>query len=245
MSRLFDDASSQHCSVDVGIVTAVPLSVYCLARCDDATITQTVLSLCNSASVNGDDTFRIQFAGAVAGDPIRFISADTGQGTASTSTGYTAGTWHSILGVTSATNSRAVYIDGGSKGTNTGNRTPVGINRFVVSGQRQATSNQFFSGDVAEVALWDTALDDNDALMLADFVSPLLIRPANLVGYWQLFGNTSPEIDLIGGNALTVSGATKSDHSRVILPSRPRLILPDSAAPAATPKNLLLLGVGV
>jgi hypothetical protein len=45
---------------------------------------------------------------------------------------------------------------------------------------------RFFTGYIAHVAIWDANLSDSDSASLGRGVSPLSVRPANLVAYWPL-----------------------------------------------------------
>jgi len=134
-------------------------------------------------------------------------------------------------------------MDGGNKGTNGSSRTPVGINttwlgRFIDS------SPQRWSGRIAEAAIWNVALSDAEVASLAKGYSPLFIQPTALVAYWPLIGHATTEIDSVGGFGLTVTGATKAAHPRIIYPSRSRLILPQAAAPAAGNRRRRVLIAG-
>jgi hypothetical protein len=63
--------------------------------------------------------------------------------------------------------------------------------------------------DLAHVALWNTTLQDADAALLFT-QSPQYVQPANLVEYWPLFGNLSPEPSMQTANSLTVTSAQYS-----------------------------------
>jgi hypothetical protein len=58
--------------------------------------------------------------------------------------------------------------------------------------------------------------------------SPFMVRRASLVGYYPFIGRDSPEIDVIGGNSLTVTGTTASvsDPPTLWLPGQRRIFLP-------------------
>jgi hypothetical protein len=226
MARLFDDASSQYLENATAPVTAVPLSVGCWFNSNDAAATQALVQI--GVTGSNDNCFVLFAAGSVAGDPVRFQTRTTSNGVADSTTGYTANQWHHALGVTSATTSRAAYIDGGNKGTNTTNLTPAGIDSVAV-GRRQANT-AYMSGYIAEVAIWSAALTDDEAAVLAKGYSPLLVRPTSLVFYAPIIGRYSPEIDLRGQANLTVTGATVADHPRVIYPARRRIAVPTAAA---------------
>ena len=93
------------------------------------------------------------------------------------------------------------------------------------------------SGRIAEVALWDVALSAAEVAALASGVTPLHMRPGNLVAYWPVWGLHSPEIDLTSnGNNMTVTGPVKAGHAPVTLytPKWAATVPLIEAAPAAT-----------
>jgi hypothetical protein len=75
-------------------------------------------------------------------------------------------------------------------------------------------------GPLAEAAMWDILLTAAEWDILGKRYSPLLVRPQNLVFYAPLFGNYSPEIDVVGGNLGTITGALKAVHPRVYYPRK-------------------------
>jgi hypothetical protein len=247
MSRLFDDASSQFLSASAP-VTAMPLSMACWFYSDSIALTQTLMNIGDSTAASNRQRFKMAAAGAVAGDPIRgFICTGAAQTSFDTTAGYTANAWHHACTVFTSNVSRAVYLNGANKTSNTADRTPGTPDVVSIGRTSSSASDDYTSGRIADAAVWNIALSDDDVAALADGLSPLLVRPDGLVAYWPIFGNTSPEIDIVGGFGATVTGATKDDHPRIILPGRPRVFLPEAAAPASpvTSKHLLLLGVGV
>lgn len=161
--------------------------------------------------------------GGITGDPIR-LSAVNSSGTGGdpdTTTGYTVGVWHHACGVWASSTSRSVYIDGGSKGSNTDSILLSGFSRTNISTRWVSNARgAFFDGCIAEPAIWDVALTDDEVASLARGFSPDQIRPQSLVSYWPIIGRHSPEIDVFGGFNLTVSGATQAEHPRVFLPRK-------------------------
>jgi hypothetical protein len=86
-------------------------------------------------------------------------------------------------------------------------------------------------GNLAEVALWTTALGQADFDTYNLGYSPLFIKRESLLGYWHLFGRSSPESERINGLAGTVTGATWAAHPRVIYPSKQRIVTPETSSP--------------
>ena len=73
-------------------------------------------------------------------------------------------------------------------------RPPAAPNELLIG--KRSNDSQFFGGDIAELAIWNIALSDDDVFALGDpdnRVSPLLVRPDALVGYWPLVGFAAPE----------------------------------------------------
>ena len=214
MARLFDDASSQGLQVASAPLTAYPFTMACWFNSNDATITQVLMSICDSASTN--EEWSLRAAGAVAGDPIRFTSRSGGTNrNADTTTGYSTGAWTHACAVGTSATSRAVYINGGSVGTNVTDNTPSSLDTFSIGVDAISVPFGYMSGAIAEAAIWNVALAAGDVALLAKALDPRMVRPQGLVGYWQLIGRYSPEIDRRGGLGLTVSGATATPHPRM------------------------------
>lgn len=216
MSRTFDSNTANNLSVDVAAITGYPFTMACWFNAD-LTTTQYGLMWIGDKDTTGD--FFVLFAdGGSAGDPVRFRSTVGGtNSTANTTTGYTVGQWHHACAVGVSATSRSVFIDGGSKATATTSSTPAGLDRTAIGLWADSTPSGPFDGRLAECAIWDVDLTDAEVAELASGVSPLKVRPGNLVGYWNLFGR-SPETNVGGDPALnlTVNGTlVVGDHAPV------------------------------
>ena len=231
MARLFNDASSQYLTVASAPVPAVPLTLAAWFNSDDITIGQSILHIGVAGTSNNRFTLNAQ--GDTAGDPVRALTRNTSTVVAATTTGYSANTWHHACGVFSAVDARAAYIDGGSKGTDTNSQTPTGIARTDV-GTLSAVGS-YFSGLIAEAAIWNVALTDDEVAILAKGFSPLFVRPESLIFYVPLI--QSADKDIVGGLSLTATNTpTVGAHPRVFYPSSPIMLgVPAAAPPAGNP----------
>lgn len=200
----------------VGVVTAVPLSMCVWAKTSVTGSAQTIMGLFTSGSAFNRNSFRLSLS---SGDNVSFNTADgSTSNNAATSTTIIANTWFHACGVTSAANSRAGYLNGGGKGTNTTSTTPTGINRTSVGvGDGSSAVAEFApagTGDIAWATIWNVALSDADIAVLATGVDPRLIHPEAIVGFWPLDAGYSPENNLydatsvlsVQGSLSTVSG---------------------------------------
>lgn len=155
VAPVFDDAASQYLEYAGSVVVAEPMAFVCWFRSDDTTNAQALIGIGTSS---GSARWQIDIAGNVAGDPVRAGATNSGgtSGNASTTTGYSTNTWHHAAALFMSVTNRAVYIDSGSKGTNSTSISVSGTNRTTVgtrysSGARGA----FMSGRIAEVGIWD------------------------------------------------------------------------------------------
>lgn len=219
MARVFTAASSHKLEHGAGLVTAAPLSISIWGRPTSTAANLVAFALGHNSA--GDNRFVLYYN---ALGTISFASVNAGAaGIAVSTTGYSANVWSHVAGVTSAANARAAYLNGSSKGTEATSVTPGAIDITDIGAQHagSSTPTSFFDGDLAEAALWDAALDDAEVAALAKGMSPLLIRPQSLVGYWPVIGKYSPEIDVVNAKDMTVTSAVVSAHPSVFNPYNP------------------------
>lgn len=200
------------------MVTAYPLTMACWFNSDSVTVQQFLMAVVQYGGLG--DYFALEACGIVTGDPVRASVYQPGvaYSPADSTAGYTAGTWYHACGVYTSATARAAFINGANKGTVATNVTPGGLSVVSIGTcYRNDNPAVYTDGRIAEAAIWGAALTDAEVAILALGVSPLLVQPANLLAYWPLVGNNSPEIDLVGGVGLTlsVSPPTKADHPRV------------------------------
>jgi len=132
----------------------------------------------------------------------------------SSTTTFTDGQWSHAAAVYTSDSSRTAYCNGGGAATNTTTitTTPGFLDLFV--GTRPApTLGSFFTGDIAEVGIWNTALTAAEIASLAKGMTCDKVRPQNLVFYAPLVRNLQ---DAKGGLTITNNnGATVATHPRV------------------------------
>lgn len=119
-------------------------------------------------------------------------------------------TWHLAVGVFTSHSSRTAFIDGGGATVGSGTRTASGMNVVKISGDTAASPGQAMNGKLAHAAIWNIALSDAQVYSLL-YLYPNQVAVGNLVNYWPLTNNQSPEPDYGSGNLpLTVTGTTFS-----------------------------------
>lgn len=212
MARAFTAASSQYLHVLSSPVSTHPLTVAAWFNPANVTSAFGLVMVCTT----GTTAHRVELraVGTAGGDPIRLVVAAAGaEAFLTTSTGYTANTWHHACAVLVNATDRSVFLDGGGKGTSSDLRNISGMNRVEV-GRRHSSTSEYMEGRIAEVAIWNVALSDAEVLLLAQRHHPLRMQPGALVGYWPLRGAASEEPDFAGGvrNLTLNNGPVAGDH---------------------------------
>ena len=219
MARLFNDASSEYLETDQAVLANPPITMACWFNSDDADAVQTLMFLGDKDA--GNQYHHLLAHGGAAGDPV-YVQSRSPQGTGSaiTTSGYSVNTWHHACGVWPSGLQRNAFIDGGSKGSNSQVIGPGGLNRTTIGRCGDSSPGFYMSGRIAEAAIWNVALSDEEVALLAKRFSPLFVRPQNLMAYWPLVRDT--DIDKVGRYNLTgYNSPGIAEHAPIIYPATP------------------------
>jgi hypothetical protein len=199
MSRDFN-GSNQYIRFNGSPITAVPITLSVWFRSDSLSANQVIFGIFASSSTS--DHLMLRADGAQGGDPVRLQFANQ---TAVTTTGYSTTAWHHAAGAAISTTLRHVWIDGGSKGTNTTSVNPnlAITNRTTAGRADDNTPGGYFNGRIRDAAAWNVELTDAEIAVLATGFSPLLVRPESLVFYAPLWGRHTTEPAPISGYSAT------------------------------------------
>ena len=157
MSRLFDDAQSEYLYRNEAVLTGYPLAMVTWFNSDDDSIHHNLMWLGDKNVTNHRFVFFIHNATK----NNRVYAQSQGGGAiinTITTAGYTEDTWHHACAIFASATDRRVFIDGGSKGTNSTDVTPTGLNKTIIGrwGDRNPTGHM--SGMIAEVAIYDLSV---------------------------------------------------------------------------------------
>lgn len=208
-------SSTNYVTLGSGLVSAAPLSIACWFKMATVGLAanRDLVAIGNSGGQSNRNTFRLNFG--FSPDSINASTSDGGAtSAATTATAPGANTWCHAAGVWASAASRSVFINGAGKVSETTSRTPTGItNTFIGRGVGSVPDN-LNSGDiVAEVGVWNVALDDAEVAALAKGTPPALVRPQSLIAYLPLVR------DLVDykGNGFSVAGSlSATDHPPII-----------------------------
>lgn len=222
MARLLDNASDQF--LDPGgpwiASGATPRTYVSWFNSDEASLAQMIIH-----EREGTSTQDYIQLGVLGTDKLQAFYRDASGGNAVSNSvaSYSVNTWHhaaAVLGGAS-NNEMQVFLDGVAGTLDTATGVPQNMTDGAI-GRRDTTTSRYFSGLLAETAIYNIALTQSKIDQLAAGVSPLMVQPQNIVSYYPFWGKHSPEIDLVGQiNATLVNGPTEGEHVRVFYPALP------------------------
>lgn len=223
MSRTFgQDASGTRLTTASSPISAYAFSAFAWYKPVTqayATNGRTVTSLANNAS--GTEFYGL---GLNTGGEVQIVARNTTYYVNSGTNLATAGEWNALGGYWASATDRKGYLwrpgDASidpTTGAVSSTAFPAGINTLGIGAFVDSSPNQECYGDAQHVAWWNVALTQGEfeSLMIGR-ISPLRVRPQNLVFYAPFLGRNSPEIDIIGARNLTVTSSTASSAEPAI-----------------------------
>ena len=225
MARLFDDAASEYLEKNVTVRDAEPLTMACWFNCDDTD--NNGFTFINGTS--SGSAWELRVLGTVS-NRIRFVTNNVNTDSAAGGPFWTTGVWSHMAAVVVASTDRSVFLDGAAKITSTDDVSPATANELRISASSDSAG--FFSGSIAEPAIWDVALSDLEVGLLAKGLSPLFIQPDSLVFYAPLIRDE--DFDKIGGVSLSaINTPSVATHPpKIKRPAPPFISYPTAAAVA-------------
>jgi hypothetical protein len=191
-------------------VTAAPLTMCAWFKAANTTADGNIAFLFNDGV--GTNFFILTALGDQPGDPVSWVSNAGAASIVNTTSGYSSGVWHHACGVELASNSRAVYLDGGNKATASATQVPS------VDALRIHGGSSGLIGQVAELGIWNAALTDAEVASLAKGFAPPCIRRASLTGYYPLVrhdGTTLLDTFRSAANGTVTGTVSVADHPRI------------------------------
>ena len=152
-----------------------------------------------------------------AESPGHFAYYDQGGGFTGSAT-YTINTWYHVAHVVDGVGAKG-YVNGVADGSLAGLTT---LNATTVYWIGYNNQNNFFPGDIADMAVWNTNLTPAEVLALAKGARPNMLRQGNLIRWWPIDGVQSPEPDLSGNAANGVITGTTSAFGPPYMQFTPR-----------------------
>src|SRR3990172_9157932 len=233
MSILFDNASSEYLTNANGVATQ-PLTMATWIYPDEAQL-QLIMNVGNTAVQRIAEIY-LEVVSTVNRFALNHKGATTSQAIRPSTPNYSLNTWHHVVGRFEIAD-RELYADGVSIATGSTNVGAMPVDTTMIGAEIYGgVISLYFSGRIAEPAVWDVSLSDDEIALLAKGFSPLFFRPQNLAAYWPLIALEDIN-DRIGGfNMTAVNTPITADHMpKIIYPAPPFISYPSAAAAVGNP----------
>lgn len=207
------NGTSQHLSTASAPASGSPMTLACWFN---AAVVQSGVLLSVGVS-SGSHRNQVQAVNGTPGVSNYINAVAVGGATTAIAAGATdanTNTWAHAAGVFTSATSRTSYANGGGAVTNTTDcGTQNAANSVVVGARWNTTLALYYSGLIADVGVWNVALNAAEIAALAKGISCRLVRPQSLVFYAPLLRDL---VDVRGGLAITNNNAaTVADHPRI------------------------------
>lgn len=222
MSRSFNKTSDKAVSTTLPIDFSKPFGV---AAWFNATTISGSQAIVTSGSTLSTTPFWILFLNASARIAMQWTDDSGATRTINPTNSVTAGAWQHTAFAKISSTSRAIWLNGTGKTTDTNSLGNLTTNRFSIGNFERTSPLYYFGGLIANVGIWDlTNWGSTDAEKLANFEAAQAAMARGvwheefwngLVGSWRLGGNQSPEPDShprsqsTGNYPLTLTGTSK------------------------------------
>lgn len=233
------------------LISALPVTIFAWIKPSSTALTA-LGCIGGLGDGTGDGGLEVFLSGGDSGDPIMASSRALGVSVYdAANTGAVLG-WQPCMAVYTSTTSRTARVGTSTGSTGTGTNAPNVANMWRVSvGARPSTGNTvYFNGDIAEFAVWSSALTQTDYDALVAGASPLSISSGTLLDHWSLTTQAGTQTGA-NGRVLTATSTTQaSDHPTVSAPPTPPTVStqPSNASvvgPAAATFTVVGAGSGL
>lgn len=210
MAYAFAAANSRYLSTSAAPASGSPMTI--AAWCRPTATGVAVVSVGVSSGSHRNQLVVNPVSGSTVLFGAQAIGA-TSTGLSQTVTG-TSSVWGHIAGVFSSSTSRTGYTNGVASTTDTTNiGTQSAATAITIGARWNTTVGLYFSGDIADVGIWNVALDAAEIASLAKGVACRLVRPQSLVFYAPLIRDL---VDEMRGLTITNNNtAAVADHPRI------------------------------
>lgn len=181
---------------------------------------ETVVALTDKDDGYDRDVLAVNQNGGIAYlTAVTSTNWDAHSRTPSAGMGVSAGQWYHGAAIFASGSSRRAALDGVFGAEATAAMSPNARDAVGVACLPRAAGPEYPYPDVsvAEVGIWRVALSEPELALLADGLSPLLVRPADLVFYAPLLADE--DRDLYGIELTAHNAPTVVEHVRVLYPS--------------------------
>lgn len=209
------DGTDDYMEAALGANYDVPKTLACWFNSDTTNAAKTLISLTTGA-VGANESPALILSITNAAQVRAATSATNGVNNSISAGTHGLQTWHHAAARFSGSASRIAYLDGVAATESINNRATGGsLDNLTIGRGSGGTYNPSapFNGRMAEVAVWDVALDAAEIAALASGYKPSQIRPDKLLFYLPLVREVG---DLRSGLTFTNNATAVAVHPRRI-----------------------------
>lgn len=152
--------SSSYLEVTSAVLSAPPITLACWFWPNDVTSNYALLGMSQSS---GSDRQILVLNGTTTDSVGAFTGTSATSGQGESSAAYVANAWQHGAGVFESTTSRAGYLNGANKGTNSTSVNPTGLNRTILGARYNvAIVGLFLNGRLGDARIYNRVLSDGE-----------------------------------------------------------------------------------
>jgi concanavalin A-like lectin/glucanase superfamily protein len=187
------------------ILTAYPFTMFGWAKPTSTSINQAVMA----AGINTFAEEARMYFGSGNTTRAAIVASSTSNIIDASNTPDTAN-WRPFMFVCTSATSRDLYYSTGLVTHDSVNVTPnfASFNRFVVGALSDGSTFRF-AGDIAEIALWSSALSGANFTTLSGDVQPETVASGTLIESWSLLTAGASQVGTVS-RTLTATGTTQA-----------------------------------
>jgi hypothetical protein len=214
MARSFNNSTSTYIEHYLGAQYDPPITIACWIRPFQTNVNDTYVSL-NAGAVTETLGTSVQLRVNSLGQVGVRSATEVGFNDQANTNLFTANAWNHLAGRWESSTSRIAYLNGIASATGTASRATTGLEYLILGRGSGQTYDPALAvnGSLAEVAVWNAALNTNEIVSLSEGYRASLIRPNNLVAYLPLVRDV---IDVISSETPTVNATTVAVHPQRI-----------------------------
>ena len=205
-SIFFDDASTEYLQNNTTPISGFPFTMAGWGKSDINNALQTIIGMADKDTTN---QYSALWMGAI-GDLTKVSARNIlggGVRDAISTIDFSINTWHHLCGVWTAT-SVAVYLDGGSKGTDNVTGFPA-LENITVGRMGDNSPAQYMSGKIDLPMIWNRALSDDEVAWL--YREPTAMFQQNRVRWFSVGAAPSAAITVLAAAYLNSRRRLKGD----------------------------------
>jgi len=219
------NGSSQYASGSSTLLTDEPIDMFACGYSDTVAAQQAAVNLGHSGATSGQ--YKLYWDGTSASDPI-YAQKQNDAGTQtgnSNSIGFTASTWYRSSASFISDTSRASYINGGTKSTNTTSVADPTPDYVTVGARRTSAVAEYFDGKLHGAVIASANGSDTVHAGFGKGISPLSNIPlASIRGWYPMLVDVNNHVTTTGNYPnLTLTGSPSLSTTNDPLCGYPRI----------------------